>query len=123
MSHSSTQDRVVVKTTIPREQKERWAADAETLDMSQSEFIRTMVQAGRSAIDGFVLEGPPDHSDPRGNVLERVVLEILSEPLSFDELEQQCTEQFPQILEDIVANLHERGMIDYTPRGNITTVE
>lgn len=39
--------RVAVKTYVPAYQKEAWAAEAEELDMSQSEFVRTMVQAGR----------------------------------------------------------------------------
>lgn len=123
MSGSSSNERVHVKTTVPKLQKEQWVEDAETLEMSQSEFVRTMVQAGRSAIDGFVLEGPPSPSDPWGNKLETVVLEALTEPLTFDELEDRCTDQFPNLLEEIVADLHERGAIDYTPRGKITSVE
>ncbi|ELZ13543.1 hypothetical protein C479_01821 [Halovivax asiaticus JCM 14624] len=47
----STDDRVAVKTYVPRHQKQTWVAHAEELDMTQSEFVRTMVQAGRAEID------------------------------------------------------------------------
>jgi hypothetical protein len=40
-------DRVPVTTRVPGYQKEAWLDDADELDMSQSEFVRTMVQAGR----------------------------------------------------------------------------
>ena len=38
---------VPVKTYVPPYQKERWREHADRLGMSQSEFVRTMVQAGR----------------------------------------------------------------------------
>ena len=41
-------DRVAVKTYVPRYQKDAWKHHADELEMSQSEFVRTMVQAGRS---------------------------------------------------------------------------
>lgn len=44
-------EKVYAKTYIPTYQKEEWEAHADELDMSQSEFIRTMVQAGRQDID------------------------------------------------------------------------
>jgi len=40
--------RTAVKTYVPAYQKRLWADHAEELGMSQSEFVRTMVQAGRS---------------------------------------------------------------------------
>lgn len=46
----SADDRVAVKTYVPRYQKRRWEGDATDMDMSTSEFVRTMVQAGRSDI-------------------------------------------------------------------------
>ncbi|WP_049923269.1 DUF5805 domain-containing protein [Halopiger djelfimassiliensis] len=41
-------ERVAVKTYVPRYQKDAWKDHADDLEMSQSEFVRTMVQAGRS---------------------------------------------------------------------------
>ncbi|MEZ3114717.1 DUF5805 domain-containing protein [Halobaculum sp. MBLA0147] len=43
----STDEQTPVTTRVPAYQKEAWRADAEELGMSQSEFVRTMVQAGR----------------------------------------------------------------------------
>ena len=43
-------ERVAVKTYVPRYQKEQWREHATALEMSQSEFVRTMVQAGRSEV-------------------------------------------------------------------------
>ncbi|WP_256391029.1 DUF5805 domain-containing protein [Natronoarchaeum rubrum] len=48
--------RTAVKTYVPAYQKRLWAEHAEELGMSQSEFVRTMVQAGRR---GF---SPPEES-------------------------------------------------------------
>ena len=50
MSESDA-ERVAVKTYVPRYQKEQWHDHATALEMSQSEFVRTMVQAGRSEVD------------------------------------------------------------------------
>ncbi|WP_411968613.1 DUF5805 domain-containing protein [Haloferax sp. YSSS75] len=41
-------DRATVLTYVPAHQKEIWKDHADRLDMSQSEFVRTMVQAGRA---------------------------------------------------------------------------
>src|SRR6056297_3280818 len=51
-----SEDRRSVKTYVPAEQKDRWREHADELGMSQSEFVRTMVQAGRR---GF---SPPEES-------------------------------------------------------------
>lgn len=46
-------ERSVVKTYVPAYQKDRWRRQAEELEMSQSEFVRTMVQAGRRGFEGY----------------------------------------------------------------------
>lgn len=58
----SADDRVAVKTYVPRHQKRTWVSHADQLDMTQSEFVRTMVQAGRSDI------GVPGANDESENV-------------------------------------------------------
>jgi len=45
-------ERSVVKTYVPAYQKQRWQRQADELEMSQSEFVRTMVQAGRRGFEG-----------------------------------------------------------------------
>ena len=46
--------RVVVQTYVPAYQREEWDDHAEALDMNRSEFVRTMVQAGRRGFGGAV---------------------------------------------------------------------
>lgn len=60
----SADDRVAVKTYVPRHQKRTWVTHAEQLDMTQSEFVRTMVQAGRSDIG---VPGANDESENTSN--------------------------------------------------------
>lgn len=49
MSQESTAEteRVVVQTYVPQYQRDAWDEQADEMDMNRSEFIRTMVQAGR----------------------------------------------------------------------------
>ena len=44
-------ERTAVKTYVPAYQKREWKDHAEELGMSQSEFVRTMVQAGRRGFE------------------------------------------------------------------------
>jgi len=44
-------ERVTVRTYVPAWQRERWREAADERGMSQSEFVRTMVQAGRRGFD------------------------------------------------------------------------
>ncbi len=64
----SADDRVAVKTYVPQYQKQEWKDHADELEMSTSEFVRTMVQAGRSDIalpDGRSPAGSGEPSDSR----------------------------------------------------------
>ena len=123
MSQSVDEDSVPVKTTVPRSQKETWAADADSLNMSQSEFIRTMVQAGRAGLEAMTLEAPPEGSHPRGNVLERYLLETLSDPSPFGELVSECESDLEALIEEQLELLEEQGKIEYTPRGPVRKSE
>lgn len=62
-SESATAERVRVGTYVPAWQRDAWAAHAEALGMTQSEFVRTMVQAGRQAPD-IGLESEQTPSSP-----------------------------------------------------------
>lgn len=44
-------ERVSVSTYVPAYQRETWAAEAESMDVSRSEYVRLMVQAGRRSFD------------------------------------------------------------------------
>lgn len=87
MSTSDADSRVAVKTYVPEEQKQIWATHADEMNMTMSEFIRTMVQSGRSP---FTVETPPSSdANPGGDDLETAILDILRDgPATFDELSE-----------------------------------
>ncbi len=114
-------DRRSVKTYVPESQKTEWQRHADELGMSQSEFVRTMVQAGRR---GFTLDGPgnteePDveGSNPRGNALETRVERILSNGArSWDELIDAVSGDLEDRLEETLDSLQDRNRVRYSGR-------
>jgi len=119
----SETDRVTISTYVPAHQHERWREDAEHLGMSQSEFVRTMVQAGRR---GFSLAGdtgePPEAdvagSNPGGNDLKTALLEILREtgPLAWPELTEELIGDLEDDLESALIELQAENRIHHSPR-------
>jgi hypothetical protein len=111
-------DRVAVKTYVPRYQKEAWQAQAAAMEMSQSEFVRSMVQAGRRGFD----PGPedPDSADatPGGDGLEDRVLGVVSSegPLEWDELVGELVDGFEDELEEVLQRLQAENRIQYSGR-------
>lgn len=115
----SAEDRVSVKTSVPEYQKHEWAEHADGLDMTQSEFVRTMVQAGRR---GFELDPPDTDSsaaNPRGNVLRKPILEALSaeEHRSFDKIVDEVETQLDQHVNETLKSLAADGLVELSPRG------
>ncbi|WP_418285077.1 DUF5805 domain-containing protein [Halorubrum sp. DTA46] len=118
-------DRRSVKTYVPAEQKGRWQDHAAELGMSQSEFVRTMVQAGRR---GFTtspstnpVESPPEGSDPRGDAPEiglesEVEAALAAEPHSWEELVDAVIGDFEAQLEDALDSLQGRDRVRYNGR-------
>lgn len=127
----SETDRATVRTYIPAYQKENWQAHAEKLDMSQSEFVRTMVQAGRS---GFEPPEPasedeedsgenaeePSSSDATPGVdgLQDRVKEILSgdEYYEWDDLLAEMTNNLEDRLEEALQELQSNNEVTYSGR-------
>ena len=132
--------RTTVRTYVPAYQREEWDDHADELDMSRSEFVRTMVQAGRR---GFLDEADPDPPDseggtddpvqggspdanPGGSPLEEQVLAVLSESeyLSWDELLAALTDDLEAQLESTLQELQAEGRVTYSGRnGGYTTDE
>ncbi|EFW90430.1 hypothetical protein ZOD2009_20273 [Haladaptatus paucihalophilus DX253] len=111
-------ERTVVKTYIPKYQKEEWQAHADELDMSQSEFVRSMVQAGRR---GFEMNPVEDHSggsNPRGSDLETRVLESLAreDNMSWDELVERLAGNFEDRLDEVLNELQAKNRVQYSGR-------
>lgn len=112
------EDRAVVKTYVPPDQKSVWQDHADDLDMSQSEYLRTMVQAGRRGFLTGPEEGGSEGVDPGGDGLEDRVLEAVDSAgvVSWDELVEELSGDFEDRLDDAVQSLSERGTIRFDPR-------
>lgn len=112
-------DRVSVKVHLPRWQKERWVAHADQLDMTQSEFARSMIQAGRRefGVTESEVRGEADSSDvtPGVDDLETRVLDVLRGPgyITWDEILAEVTDDIEERLED---TLQEVDQIEYSGR-------
>ena len=129
--------RTSVKTYIPAYQREEWERHAEELDMSQSEFVRTMVQAGRRSFDDPASrtgETAAATSDSRGSTgetgvergLEEHVIEALAQrdTLSWEELREGLTHDIEQRLESALDRLQHENVIQYAGRhGGYTLIE
>ncbi|WP_137286902.1 DUF5805 domain-containing protein [Halorussus salinisoli] len=132
MSDDADTDRAVVKTFVPTYQKEKWKRHADELDMSQSEFVRTMVQAGRRGFDlesgadaaADRAEGSSDASDPGGNGLETRLLDLLDsgDYLSWDRLVEELAGDFEDRLEETLQRLQNENRVQYSGRRDGYTV-
>jgi len=119
----SEPDRVTVSTYVPTSQREIWREDAERLGMSQSEFVRSMVQAGRRGFDpGGNGRNPPEADvagpTPRGDGLKTALLEILRKegPLAWPELTQEVIGDLEDDLESALLELQAENRIQHSPR-------
>jgi hypothetical protein len=134
VSESDT-ERAVVKTYVPAYQKAAWVEHADALDMSQSEFVRTMVQAGRRefAVDPFPeavdprtasangstessdggISTPGEDDDPFEN---RVYALLREETLSWDDLLEAVTDDVEGRLEDALQSLQADNRVAYSGR-------
>lgn len=117
-------ERRAVRTYVPAYQKEVWREEAEALDMSQSEFVRTMVQAGRR---GFDLDSPAatqkpsagvsSAPDPGGDGLEERVVETLrGGTQSWDELVEELAGDFESRLDETLDSLQGDNRVRYSGR-------
>ncbi|QLD88005.1 hypothetical protein HWV07_02710 [Natronomonas salina] len=135
---SSEGDRVSVQTYVSSDQRERWRAEADELDMSQAEYVRSMVQAGRRSFslntDGRSLsteasnpaEGGSLDATPGGEGLEDRVLEVLraEEFADWDELVAGVTDDIEQRLDETLEELQADDRIRYSGRhGGYTVVD
>ncbi|NGM70865.1 hypothetical protein G6M89_17970 [Natronolimnobius sp. AArcel1] len=116
-------DRVAVKTYVPRYQKEVWQEHADDLEMSQSEFVRTMVQSGRSTFDvpsSGGSETPPDeggetdHSEGFGDR----ILEVLQREgvKNWDELVDALIDDVEDDLDAALQRLQDENLVRYSGR-------
>lgn len=106
------QDRKAVKTYVPAYQKAIWSDHADELDMSQSEFVRTMVQAGRTE---FEFSSPENDTDETEDVRERIQ-SVLQErgPLGWEELMEELTRGLEGDVEDSLEELQASNEVLYS---------
>jgi hypothetical protein len=131
----SDAERAVVKTYVPAYQKAAWVEHAEALDMSQSEFVRTMVQAGRRdfAVDPFPGDAEPggasedesggstdstgSESGEGGTQFEDRVYALLEDDtLSWEALLEAVTDDVEGRLEDALQSLQAENRVVYSGR-------
>ncbi|MFW6320347.1 MAG: DUF5805 domain-containing protein [Halohasta sp.] len=122
MGERTDTEQSTVMTYVPAYQKAEWKAHAEELGMSQAEYVRTMVQAGRRGFELDTetgdLEGGSDPVDPRGNALERRVLDAFNsaDVLSWETLVERLSGDFEERLEETLESLQEENRIRYSGR-------
>lgn len=143
-------ERVSVSTYVPAYQRATWEAEAESMNVSRSEYVRLMIQAGRrsfdldspesgaespspegsaasdSARDGAdPEEGGDPAANPGGNVLEDRVLGLLAEGtyLEWEELVAGLTDDIEERLDDVLGELQTANRVRYSGRhGGYTVV-
>jgi hypothetical protein len=123
-------ERVSVQTYVPSAQRKRWREEADELDMSNAEYVRTMVQAGRRSFELYATDDTPETavSDPTpgGDGLEDRILKVLREEEfgDWDRLLAGVTDGIEDRLEETLDDLQAAGRIKYSGRhGGYTVVE
>jgi hypothetical protein len=136
--------RTAVKTYVPAYQKDVWREHADELGMSQSEFVRTMVQAGRKGFDAPSLSTGADATNSNGDAgseggggdddgsvagapgFESRVVEALDEEghLEWDALVAELSADLEERLEAALESLQSENRVRYSGRhGGYTLVE
>jgi hypothetical protein len=141
-------ERVTVRTYLPAYQREAWDGHAEELGMSRSEFVKTMVQAGRRIFDGDVEVSDDGTGNERGAAgdgttgdaatgsdgspgaapgtdLESQVVEALAagEYRSWDDLLAAVTDDIEDRLEATLQDLQAEGRVRYSGRNGGYTLD
>ncbi|MFK8213147.1 DUF5805 domain-containing protein [Haloferax volcanii] len=143
---SDEADRATVQTYLPAHQKAVWKDHADRLGMSQSEFVRTMVQSGRRdfdvpprgdeaattpGVDG-VKTGLQNGGSNQGNESEnndrfeaRIVEALAADShRSWDDLVSALTDDIEDRLESTLQELQSNGRVVYSGRhGGYTLAE
>ncbi|MCY4732004.1 hypothetical protein KY092_15690 [Natronomonas gomsonensis] len=135
---SSEGERVSVQTYVSSTQRERWREEADELDMSQAEYVRTMIQAGRRSFDlnteasslssdsSNSVEARSPDATPRGEGLKDRVLEVLraEEFADWELLLAGVTDDIEERLEETLDELQSEDRIRYSGRhGGYTVVD
>ena len=117
----STEESVVVKTTVPAYQRDRWDDLADAFGVSRSEFIRLMVQAGIHWFDLESAERTSPDANPRGNALRNRVLDVLPAEgyVTFEELLESVSADLETNLEATIESLEAEDLVETSVRRGI----
>jgi hypothetical protein len=119
--------RTAVKTYVPAYQKERWREHADELGMSQSEFVRTMVQAGRSSVEISDSPATDENSSATGDddtLRDRVLAALEDDQLTWEQLVDELTGSIEDRLETALEELQADNRVRYSGRhGGYVLVE
>lgn len=120
-----------VRVTVPEYQLTEWATHADDIEMTTSEFVRSMVQAGRRGFDETAIAangGTDTGGEPGGatdlatagptNGLRYELLEALStgEYRSWEELREHVVDAVETSLDTELRSLLDEGLVDHSPR-------
>lgn len=118
-------ERTTVATYIPAYQKSEWTEHADQLGMTRSEFVRTMVQAGRREFgvpaarrtdDGSTHAEDSQSAGSDADGFECRVREALSTDgyLSWDELVASLTDDIEARLDGTLQDLQSADVVTYS---------
>ena len=114
--------RTVVQTYVPAYQRDVWDEHADELDMSRSEYVKTMVQAGRRYFDEQPadLDGSADSDDEddESKGLDTQIVSYLSgaDVATWDDLLAGVTGDIESRLENSLQQLQDDGRVRYSGR-------
>lgn len=124
---------VVVQTYIPAYQRDEWDDHAEDLDMSRSEFVRTMVQAGRRGFGGADdsdlhqradAEPQGEYTQPEGELKPDILETLQNDPVSWDELMEAIVGDIEAQVETALKELEDANKLRYSgPKGGYVLTE
>lgn len=134
-------ERTAVKTYVPSYERDIWDEHADELDMSRSEFVRSMVQAGRRGFDpgGSTTNPPENGAEPTEPIdadnreppvtdgsFDELVVELLGDEdcLSWEALFEELTADVEQRLDDTLQRLQDENRVQHSGRrGGYVLVE
>jgi hypothetical protein len=116
-------ERVGARVYLPRYQKQQWKDEADDNDLSLSEYIRLMVQAGRQSPvfdhdHTTSTDTAADAPAPSSGEFREQVLRLLDtgEFTSWGDLQQTLTDHVETELDAALTELQEEGRVRYSGR-------
>lgn len=119
-------DQAAVRTYVPKYQKDEWVEHADELDMSLSEFVRSMVQSGRRGFgpatgehDATGTTGATDSApvESQGDHRERLLDALAGAGyLSWGELVDRTIGDVEADLEAELQALLDENLVEHSPR-------